>query len=256
MIEGWTGAGHLPALAGLYSDGTFGWLEEHRRAAASPSGPRSTPAPLPVSTASTSPFSRRPAFQGYQRFHQGLYGRPSFWRLLGDGDPLHRARRAITQLEDGFGCQVIDWGTWAHYLGPTSTPASLLAELRRACGDYPLGLEANDIGFMPIGAEDMRGRLMRAARAKAEAALWLMRRREWDLFFVVFDETHPAAHYCWSPSDVSDGGRPSLLREIYGEIDRGIRCSGRGGGPDASVLVVSGDAVGPSRTNWYLLPDI
>lgn len=258
LIEGWTGAGHLPALAGLCSDGTFGWLESIAELLHVAVWPSIYTGTSPGQHGVYFTFQPAPGLQGYQRFHQGLYGRPSFWRLLGDaGIRCIVLDAPYTQLEDGFsGCQVIDWGTWAHYLGPTSTPASLLAELRRACGDYPLGLEANDIGFMPIDAEDMRGRLVRAARAKAEAALWLMRRREWDLFFVVFDETHPAAHYCWSPSDVSDGGGPSLLREIYGEIDRGIGALVEEAGPDASVLVVSGDAVGPNRTNWYLLPDV
>ena len=74
----------------------------------------------------------------------------------------------------------------------------------------------------------MRGRLVRAARAKAEAARWLMRRREWDLFFVVFDETHPAAHYCWSPSDA----RMAAGLPAPGDLPRDRprhRCSGRGG---------------------------
>jgi predicted AlkP superfamily phosphohydrolase/phosphomutase len=258
LIERWMRAGHLPALAGVCGAGTFGWLESIAGLLHVAVWPSIYTGASPGQHGVYFTFQPAPGLQGYQRFHQGLYGRPTFWRLLADaGIRCVVLDAPYTQLEDGFsGCQVIDWGTWAHYLGPTSTPASLLPELRRACGDYPLGLEANDIGFMPISADDMRGRLVRAARAKADAARWLMRRCEWDLFFVVFDETHPAAHYCWSPSDASDGAASSLLLEIYREIDRGIGALVEEAGPDASVLVVSGDAVGPNHTDWYLLPDV
>jgi predicted AlkP superfamily phosphohydrolase/phosphomutase len=258
LIERWGREGHLPTLAGIRSAGTFGWLESVAGVLHVAAWPSLYTGTSPGQHGVYFTFQPAPGLQGYQRFHQGLYGRPTFWRLLGDAGKRCTVLDApYTELEQGFsGCQVIDWGTWAHYLGPTSTPTALLPELRRACGDYPLGLEANDIGFMPISAEDMCRRLLRAARAKAEAARWLMRQREWDLFFTVFDETHPAAHYCWSPSDAADGGGASLLREIYREIDRGIGALLDEAGPDASVLVVSGDAVGPNRTNWFLLPEI
>jgi predicted AlkP superfamily phosphohydrolase/phosphomutase len=258
LIERWAREGHLPTLAGMRSAGTFGRLQSIAGLLHVAVWPSLYTGTSPGQHGVYFTFQPAPGLQGYQRFHQGLYGRPTFWRLLGDAGMRCTVLDApYTQLEEGSsGWQVIDWGTWAHYLGPTSTPASLLPELRRACGDYPLGLEANDMGFMPISAQDMHPRLMRAARAKADAARWLMRQRAWDLFFTVFDETHPAAHYCWSPSDAADGDGASLLRAIYREIDRGIATLVEEAGPDASVLVVSGDAVGPNRTNWYLLPEI
>ena len=93
--------------------------------------------------------------QGYKRFHEGLYGRPTFWSLL------DRASRRCVVLdppyshpEPGFGGAYIhDWGTWAHYLAPGSVPADLLPCLEKACGAYPLGLEANDLGFARARSE-------------------------------------------------------------------------------------------------------
>jgi predicted AlkP superfamily phosphohydrolase/phosphomutase len=258
LIEKWAHAGHLPTLARLRSAGTFGRLESIAGLLHVAVWPSIYTGTSPGQHGVYFTFQPAPGLQGYQRFHQGLYGRPTFWGLLGAAGARCTVLDApYTQLEEGFsGCQVVDWGTWAHYLGPTSTPAALLPELRRACGDYPLGLEANDIGFMPISADNMHRRLVGAVRAKAEAARWLMRQREWDLFFTVFDETHPAAHYCWSPADAADGGGASRLREIYREIDQGIGALVEEAGPGASVFVISGDAVGPNRTNWYLLPEI
>ena len=117
------GRGASAGARGPRSAGTFGWLESIAGLLHVAVWPSIYTGTSPASTASISPFSRRPA-QGYQRFHQGLYGRPTFWRLLGDaGIRCIVLDAPYTQLEDGFsGCQVIDWGTWA-YLGPTSTPA-------------------------------------------------------------------------------------------------------------------------------------
>ncbi len=258
LIEKWARSGHLPVLAALRSAGAFGWLESIAGLLHVAAWPSLYTGTGPGQHGVYFTFQAAPGLQGYQRFHQGLYGRPTFWRLLGEGGVRCTVFDApYTQAEDGFpGLQVIDWGTWAHYLGPSSTPASLMAELRRACGDYPLGLEANDIGFMPLSGQDMRDRLLAATRAKTDAARWLMRQREWDLFFAVFDETHPAAHYCWSPAEAADGGQASLLRDVYQEIDRGIGALIDEAGPDAMVVVLSGDAAGPNRTDWYLLPEI
>lgn len=258
LIQEWAREGHLPAFAALRRAGTFGWLESIAGVLHVAAWPSIYTGTSPGQHGVYFTFQPAPGLQGYQRFHQGLYGRPTFWRLLAQASVRCTVLDApYTQVEDGFpGNQVIDWGTWAHYLGPTSTPASLLPDLRRACGGYPLGLEANDIGFMPVRADDMHGRLLRAARAKTAAAIWLMRQSEWDLFFVVFDETHPAAHYCWSPANAADGDGGSLLRDVYQEIDRGIGALVEEAGPDASVLVLSGDAVGPNHTNCHLLPEI
>ena len=84
LIEGWTGAGHLPALAGLCSDGTFGWLESIAGLLHVAVWPSIYTGTSPGQHGVYFTFQPAPGLQGYQRFHQGLYGRPSFWRLLGD----------------------------------------------------------------------------------------------------------------------------------------------------------------------------
>ena len=77
--------------------------------------------------------------------------------------------------EEGFGGAFIyDWGTWAHYLKPGSSPPALLKQLEKACGSYPLGSEANDLGFAPLEAADTARRLVSSVKAKADAACWLM----------------------------------------------------------------------------------
>jgi predicted AlkP superfamily phosphohydrolase/phosphomutase len=198
-------------------------------------------------------FQPAPGVQGHQRFHDGLYGAPTVWRLLAEAGKRCTVMDApYSHGEPGYGGpQLIDWGCWARYLPTQSRPPGLLADLRRARGDYPLGLEAHDIGLAAIDAAEMEGRILKALPAKARAATWLMGTAPWDLFLVVLGETHPAAHYCWCPGDPAQ----ARLMRIYEAVDRAVGELVDAAGPEAAVILVSGDAVGPNNAGWHLLPE-
>lgn len=253
LVQQWAATGHLPALAALIERGTWGWLETTATQLHVSAWPSIYTGVGPGAHGVYYTFQPAAGIQGYRRFHEGLYGRPSFWRLL---DAAGR-RCAVfdapyTHPEPGFGgTQVFDWGTWAHYLGPQSTPQKVLRELEDACGRYPLGLEAHDLGFRSPDPGETQKRLIAAVRSKTAATLWLMGRSEFDLLMTVFGETHAAAHYCWNPSGAQD-----LMRGLYEELDRAIGQLIEAAGPDASIFVVSGDAVGPNHAGWHLLPEV
>lgn len=194
-----------------------------------------------------------PGLQGFRHFGKRQYGRPTFWNLLaGQGRRIAVFDAIYTHPEPGFrGVQLFEWGTWAHYWKPMSVPAPWMRRLRRARGAYPLGMEAHRIGLDGLDAEQMGGRLEAAARAKTEAALWLLGEGRWDLFFVTYGETHPGAHYCWPPVA---GGSSAALAALYAEIDRGIGRLVDAAGPRAAVMVLSGEGVGPNYGGWHLLP--
>ncbi|HYZ25494.1 MAG TPA: alkaline phosphatase family protein [Geminicoccaceae bacterium] len=253
LVYEWAKAGHLPTIAALIEDGTWGWLETTAGQLHVSAWPSIYTGVGPGEHGVYYTFQPAPGLQGYQRFHEGLYGRPTFWQLLdAAGRRCTIFDAPYTHPEPGFaGTQLFDWGTWAHYLAPQSTPRNLLRELESACGKYPLGLEAHDLGFRPLDPADTQQRLIGAVRRKAEAALWLMRRSDVDLFMTVFGETHVAAHYCWSPD-----GDHDLMRGLYEELDRAIERLLQAAGPDALIVVVSGDAVAPNHTGWYLLPEV
>ncbi len=198
-------------------------------------------------------FQPAPGVQGHQRFHEGLYGVPTFWQRLAQAGVRTAVLDApYSHPEPGYaGPQIIDWGSWAQYLKTQSRPAGLLAELERAVGKYPLGLEAHDIGLAAVDPDDMEARLKRAIPAKAEAAIWLLRQQPCDVFFTVFGETHPAAHYCWS---LDDPGQARLLR-IYEVLDAAIGRLVDAAGPESDVVIVSGDAIGANHAGWHLLPE-
>lgn len=260
LIHGWGQAGLLPAIRGLMDRGSWGELEStadrmhisawpsiYTGAAAGEHGVYFT-------------FQPAPGVQGHQRFHPGLYGRPSFWRVLdGAGRRCAVLDAPYTHPEDGFGSAFVhDWGCWARYLKTGATPDTLLARLRSHCGAYPLGLEANDLGLAPLDAQELAPRLVTSARAKAAAARWLCDDQRAELLFTVFGETHAAGHYCWTDTLAQTQARleRSPMLAVYQEIDRAIGHVAAAAGPDGTVIVISGDSVAPNRAGWHLLPGV
>ena len=214
-------------------------------------------------------FQPVPGEQGHRRFHEGLYGRPTFWSLLGAGGVTATVLDApYTHGEGSEGVvQIIDWGAWAQYLGPRSDPASAVRGLRRGVGGYPLGLEAHDVGFDEIAPETIGPGLVDAARAKTEAALWMIENHPAGAFVTVFGEPHAGAHYCW-PRDMTvaevhaaldDGRFPGgldILRGLYEEIDRGLGRIREALPGDACLVVFSPDSITSTYGGWHLLPEV
>lgn len=258
LIRRWAAAGRFPTFARLIAEGRSGELAT--------TADDLHVSPLPSLYTGATPgehgvyFTFQPAtgVQGWQRFAEGLYGRPTFWKLLADaGVSCAVLDTPYAHPEPGFtGALALDWGTWAQYLGPTGNTVD---ELIRAVGRYPLGLEAHDIGFMALDAKDMSRRLVQALDARVKATQWLMRERPSDVLVTVLDETHAAAHYCWRPpapdSLEAPDEQPELLA-VYEALDRSIAAIIAAAGPDPTVLVVSGDAIGVNRAGWHLLPQV
>lgn len=260
LIRDWAESGYLPTLRSLIARGAWGWLESPARHLHVSAWPSLYTGTLPGEHGVYYTFQPAPGLQGYRKFSGDQYGRPTFWRMLSEAGVRCTVFDApYTHPETGFrGVQVFEWGTWAHYWHPMSTPPEILRRLRKACGDYPLGMEANGVGFGALDPGMMERRLVEAAVAKAEAASWLLSDAPCDLFFVAFGETHPAAHYCWpSASQGERDGAADLtpLRRVYEAVDRGIATLLARAG-EVTLFVVSGDGVGPNQAAWHLLPAV
>ena len=128
--------GRWPAIcrpsAALIEAGTWGWLETTADQLHVSAWPSIYTGVGPGEHGVYFTFQPAPGLQGYQRFHDGLYGRPTFWRLLdAAGRRCTVFDAPYTHPEPGFaGTQLFDWGTWAHYLAPQSTPQSMLRRSR------------------------------------------------------------------------------------------------------------------------------
>jgi predicted AlkP superfamily phosphohydrolase/phosphomutase len=261
LIREWGQQGCLPVLNSLLQEGMWGWLRTSAETLHSSAWPSLYTGTLPGKHGVYYTFQPAPGLQGARRFGADQYGSPPLWQLLSQaGKRCVVLDAPYTHPQADFrGTQVFEWGTWAHYWKPMSSPPQVMRQLTRACGAYPLRLEANRVGMAPLEPRALQQRLIRSAAAKARAARWLMAQSSWDLFLLVFGETHVAAHYCWpvehasaSPGDAAYDS----LRGVYEAIDSAIGDVLSQVGEDVTVFIVSGDGVGPNYSGWHLLPEV
>lgn len=266
LVQAWARAGHLPVLADLIGAGSFGWLATSAQTLHVSAWPSLYTGAAPGRHGVYYTHQAAPGEQGAVRFGSDQYGAPPVWEELGaagkrcfvlDAPYTHGTKRGDVQ-------QIFEWGTWAHYGDPGSTPAGLLAELTGSVGAHPLKYEANQIGLAALDPGTLAPDLVAAAQARADASLWCLERNELDLFWVVFSETHPAAHYLWPAGcsaqevalrDHEDAGIRGLL-DVYRAVDASIGRILDELGEEDTVLVVSGDGGGPNHAGWHLLPDV
>ena len=263
LIFEWSQRGLLPALQRLISSGTRGILHTTADTLHVSAWPSLYTGTLPGKHGVYYTFQPAPGRQSVQRFGPEQYGQPPVWQLLSaTGKRCIIFDAPYTHPIPNFnGVQIFEWGTWAWYWHPMSEPRRLMRQMTSRCGAYPLGFEANQVGLGALNLANLHQRLIAAATAKANATRWLMATQAWDLFWVVFGETHPAAHYFWpsatalSNSETADAAR-HRLQDVYQAIDRAIGQILAGLGEDVAVFVVSGDGVGPNYAAWHLLPEV
>lgn len=253
LLRGWARGGRLPELARLLARGRWRRLTTPAEQLHVAAWPSLYTGVGPGGHGVYFTFQPAPGVQGWQRFAQGLYGRPTFWSLL-----ARAGRRVLvfdapySHPEPGFaGDAIFDWGCWARYLETTAVPATLVSWLQRHCGRYPLPWEAHALGLAPLAPEEVEAALVRAVAAKAAAVTRALSRDRYDLAFAVFGETHVAAHYLFDPPSGH-----ARLRRVCEALDRAIGEVLRAAGEETHLVLVSADAVKPNRSGWHLLPEV
>jgi predicted AlkP superfamily phosphohydrolase/phosphomutase len=160
------------------------------------------------------------------------------------------------------GIQIVDWATHDPDFEPQSWPAGLAAELAERFGVDAL---RNCNGRRETAAQfaQLRDSLCERAARRTLLARQLLE-RPWDLFLMVFSESHCAGHQCWHLHDPSHVRHdPALarevgdpLRDVYAAIDRGIGAVLERAGPDTAVLVFSSHGMGPHYDATFYLDRI
>ena len=266
LVERWADEGHLPNIAGLRETGVWGSLD---------------------TTADTVHVSAWPGiYSGVTPDRHGLYHAyimregeqspcrprpedcpvPFFWEILND----HGKQSIIIDafltcpLRDFKGIQITDWGSWTWFHGQDFQPAWVKDEIRKRFGPYPAE-DHSQVGMTPpTDPVGFRDRLIKAVDTKARAAEWLLESQPWDCFLVVFGECHAGGHYFWHYHDEDYVAHPeaceeslrTALRDIYAGLDSAIGKLIEAAGPDVTVMVVSGDGMGPNYSASHLLPDM
>jgi predicted AlkP superfamily phosphohydrolase/phosphomutase len=267
LIEQWSDDGWLPNIARMRAEGTL-WA------------PMQTPADVFHVSAWPSIFTGAPAdvhglYHAYvaRPGHQGvLRPRPDespvpfLWKLLSD-----RNRRSIVidafltcPLRDFNGVQIVDWGSWSWFWEPTILPDTIGREIKKRFGTYPFE-DHSRVGIRPVtDLAGFRARLLAAVTSKTQVVRWLLEREEWDFMLVVYGEAHPAGHYLWhlhDPGYFVNGGRGAghlqhSLRDVYVALDAAIGELLRAVDDRTTVMLVSGDGMGPNYSGSHLLEDV
>jgi predicted AlkP superfamily phosphohydrolase/phosphomutase len=272
LIERWSDAGHLPALAGLREEGSWSRIG-------------TTASALHVSAWPTLHTGTRPGVHGLYHAYQIRAGEQDVHRTAASEIALAPFWKHLDQagvrciVVDAFmnapvagfgGLEVLEYGTWTWFDQPRSTPPGLWKEIEARFGAYPAP-EHTKVHGRPEPRR-FRDALVAGAGVKGELGRWLMREQPWDFLFFNFAEPHPAGHYLWHLQDRdyplhpagAAGGPPGppdsiglgeAVLDVYRAVDAAIgRLLGELDGGD-TVIVTSGDGMGPNYSGCHLVPE-
>ncbi len=262
LIRNWSKAGKLPNLSRLIDAGTWLDLESTAAVLHTSTWPTFATGDLPGRHGVYYPYQPSPGHQEAQLIKPDQYGSTTFWSRAD-----RAGRRCVvydvpeTFPEADFGGRgIFEWGVWAWYGERLSQPATLLAELKKRFGNYPLKMEAKRLGLRFPEPHVLRPRLLESVDHKRRSLQWLMGEDRWDLAVMVFGETHPAGHYLFpaseeGPPDPADG-EFDAIRSVYESIDEALGELTEALPEDVTLLAVSGDGVRPNHCGWHLLPEV
>jgi predicted AlkP superfamily phosphohydrolase/phosphomutase len=266
LVRRWTEAGELPALAGLMARGGVAELDSTADAGSGTVWASLFTGVQPAKHGSA--HARRLERGSYRVTHEARAAaleREPFWL------PLSRAGRRValvdlpkTRPEPALnGIALIGWGAHSPSWPPDATPRALLDEVRARFGDYGV---ADCDEFIPSGAAELTAfyrSLLSGVEKKTAVALALLAREPWDLFCVNFSEPHCAGHNFWhlmDPAHPAHDARAAAalgdaILQVYRRVDAAAArlIEAR---PDAAVLVVSPEGMGPNYTGSHLLPEV
>lgn len=125
-----------------------------------------------------------------------------------------------SRLERGL--EVNNWGTHEHLGAFFCNRPEVGRELRRRFGKSPMGHDTpvpRSRGY----TESVPKSLAEAARTKGRIARWLMQTTDWNLFLVVFGETHRGGHLLWpKPGYEPFAAGGGALLEVYRAVDDAV----------------------------------
>jgi predicted AlkP superfamily phosphohydrolase/phosphomutase len=266
LIERWCEEGHLPTISRMKAQGTWARVKTTAEVFHVSAWPSIFTGTRPDEHGLYHAYVMRPGHQGLLRPRPDQSPVPFLWRLLSD----HGRRSVVIDafltcpLRDFNGVQIVDWGSWSWFWEPTMIPESLRHEVRQRFGGYPSD-DHSKVGMVPVtDLATFRRRLLAAVETKTRLVKWLLEREAWDLFLVVFGESHPAGHYFWHLFDESYithprgdvDGMQSALRDVYVALDTAVgELLGSVDGRTA-VWLVSGDGMTANYSGSHLLPDV
>ncbi len=266
LIEQWCEEGFLPHISQMRQRGAYGRMHTTAEVVHVSAWPSIFTGAAPDEHGLYHAYVMQPGNQHPVRPRPDQSPVPFFWRLLNDEGKHCVIMDAFMTcpLQNFSGSQIVEWGTWSWFSEPTILPAELKKDMLKQIGAYPAE-DHSKIGMTPPpDPEGFYQRILAGVERKTQALKWLMEREDWDLFLAVFAESHSAGHYFWHYYDTgylahpSDGGGAlqTALREVYVALDRAVGELLAAVDDDVTVLLVSGDGMGPNHSGSHILPEL
>lgn len=257
ILRPWALSGELPSLKRIVEGGSTGPLQ-------------STLPPLTPTGWTSAATGKGPGKHGIYSFFRPM--RASYRRNVLNARDCRAAK--IWQIVNAYGRKAgvlhlpltypadrVDGFMVGGMMTPTTArdvchPPELLEELEREIPGYTLNVDTTTIktgrldAFLADSIEHVR-------RHRREM-VWLMDQRPWDLFWIMFYNVDPVAHFFWKFMDPAHPGHPgpnpysdAILR-IYREADAAIGDALERLGPDDHVVLLSDHGMEPTHTNVHL----
>ncbi len=187
-----------------------------------------------------------------------------FWRSL----PEQGRKTIVVDVPlcyppgENRGVELSGWATHELLQEPGSTPAMLLARLRKDFGDIPLPKETS-YQLTANRSLALRDRCVEVAERVGRVGEALMREYPWDLAIVCFTSMHRAGHLLWDRTILE--GKPAradleafdfALRDVYVACDAAVGRLVDQAGPEASIMVFSLHGMGANSDRTCLLPEM
>ena len=264
LIERWCQEGFLPNISQMRSRGTWARMQTTAEVVHVSAWPSIFTGAAPDEHGLYHAYVMQPGQQSPARPRPDQSPVPFFWKILSDQGKKCIIMDAFMTcpLQNFNGTQIVEWGTWSWFSEPSITPESLKKEMQKKFGSYPAE-DHSKIGMTPPpDPQGFHQRLLAAVTKKTQVVKWLMDKQDWDLFLVVFGESHPAGHYFWHYHDSSyiahskEQPGPAALRDIYIALDKAIAEILQSVDDATTVFLVSGDGMGPNYSGSHILNDL
>ncbi len=169
---------------------------------------------------------------------------------------------AVTDC-DAF--EIVEWGSHDRMISPTqSSPPSALPELESRHGSYPVHSCDTLHRSTLTGYRNLTRGLLEGARRKGVLTSEILEREPWDLFSIVFTETHCACHQLWHFHDPTHHRHPRFApfglldsyREVHRAVDAGVGAVIDAAGPDAQIVLSAIKGAAPAIGGTQLTNDV
>ncbi|HEY7218964.1 MAG TPA: alkaline phosphatase family protein [Candidatus Binatia bacterium] len=267
LIEKWCDEGILPALKFLRAQGAWVRLQHDGAMPSASVWPSIYSGTYPGKHGIYNGLQLAPGKRQVRLLEPSECARPPFWQII---DQSGKASIIVDvpfsyPLKDFRGIQILDWGSYERHYESHSLPREILTEICQRFGSYPFGHEmSRDAPASMRHFSRARAQLLAGAALKGSVVKWLTSDRPWDLFMAVFSETHPAGHYFWTSDGNGHGRSPGAARaqltttmqDVYKAIDGEIGKIIDGIDENVTLVVLSGQGMGPNNARWHVIPEV